>query len=84
MDRDDHVNLLSPANLSRGGTWVDFGAGSGAFTLALRELAGPDAIIYAVDKDISALREFQPRLLAKVLSRFSKEFYSALAYWEEK
>ena len=33
------------------GIWADFGAGSGAFTLALRELVGPHAEIYAVDKD---------------------------------
>jgi ubiquinone/menaquinone biosynthesis C-methylase UbiE len=51
MDHTDHVNLLKPANLEHGGTWADFGAGSGAFTLALRELIGPHADIYAVDKD---------------------------------
>jgi len=51
MDHTDHVNLLRPANLLIGGVWADFGAGSGAFTLALRELVGPHAEIYAVDKD---------------------------------
>src|SRR6266545_6530416 len=51
MDHTDHVNLLRPANLQQGGTWADFGAGSGAFTLALRELIGTHADIYAVDKD---------------------------------
>src|SRR5689334_18004268 len=59
MDHADHVNLLRPANLSSGGTWADFGAGSGAFTLALRELVGPDATIYAVDKDRSALKKLE-------------------------
>ncbi len=57
MDHHDHVNLLKPADLSLGGTWADLGAGSGAFTLALRELIGLDATIYAVDKDKSALKE---------------------------
>ena len=57
MDHNDHVNLLRPANLPPGGTYADFGAGSGAFTLALRELLGPDAVIYALDKDKSSLRE---------------------------
>jgi ubiquinone/menaquinone biosynthesis C-methylase UbiE len=57
MDHDDHVNLLRPANLNQGGTWADFGAGNGAFTLALRELIGLDAIIYAVDKDRSSLNQ---------------------------
>jgi len=55
MDHNAHVNLLRPANLKPGGTHADFGAGSGAFTLALRELVGLDATIYALDKDRSAL-----------------------------
>lgn len=59
MDHRDHVDLLRPANLIAGGTWADFGAGSGAFTLALRELVGPHANIYAVDKDQKALRELE-------------------------
>jgi ubiquinone/menaquinone biosynthesis C-methylase UbiE len=59
MDHPDHVNLLRPANLPLGGTWADFGAGSGAFALALRELIGPNAIIYAVDKDRGALRKLE-------------------------
>lgn len=66
MDHTDHVNLLRPANLSSGGAWADFGAGSGAFTLALRDLLGPEATIYAVDKDHGALR----RLEAAHRSRF--------------
>lgn len=57
MDHTDHVNLLRPADLQPGGTWADLGAGSGAFTLALRELIGPDATLYAVDKDRAALSE---------------------------
>lgn len=57
MDHEDHVNLLRPANLAPGGTWADLGAGSGAFTLALRELVGLNAVIYAVDKDRSALHQ---------------------------
>ncbi|MGA7192491.1 MAG: class I SAM-dependent methyltransferase [Anaerolineales bacterium] len=59
MDHDDHVNLLKPANLNLGGTWADFGAGGGAFTLALRELIGTSAIIYAVDKDRARLNELE-------------------------
>ena len=59
MNHNDHVNLLRPANLNQGGLYADFGAGSGAFTLALRELVGLDATIYAVDKDKSSLRELE-------------------------
>ena len=51
MDHKDHVNLLRPANVAQGGIWADFGAGSGSFTLALSELVGLKAEIYAIDKD---------------------------------
>jgi ubiquinone/menaquinone biosynthesis C-methylase UbiE len=59
MDHNDHVRLLQPADLPPGGTWADLGAGSGAFTLALRELAGPETVIYAVDKDRIRLAELE-------------------------
>jgi ubiquinone/menaquinone biosynthesis C-methylase UbiE len=59
MNHNDHVNLLRPAPLPQGGVYADFGAGSGAFTLALRELIGLDAVIYAVDKNQSSLRELE-------------------------
>src|ERR1041385_235718 len=59
MDHTDHVNLLRPANLQPSGVWADFGAGSGAFTLALRELVGPHAEIYAVDKDRKGFNELE-------------------------
>ena len=55
MEHADHVELLRPANLPQGGTYADFGAGDGAFTLALRELVGLDAVIYAVDNDRASL-----------------------------
>jgi len=42
-----------------GGTWADLGAGTGAFTLALRELVGAQAAIYAVDKDRASLDELE-------------------------
>jgi ubiquinone/menaquinone biosynthesis C-methylase UbiE len=59
MDHHDHVNLLRPAQLEPGGRWADLGAGSGAFTLALRELVGPQAAIYAVDRDKARLGELE-------------------------
>lgn len=59
MDHNDHVKLLRPADLPSGGTWADFGAGSGAFTLALRELIGLNATIYAVDKDRNSLNRLE-------------------------
>lgn len=59
MDHNDHVNLLRPANLEQGGSWADLGAGSGAFTFALRELIGANASIHAVDKDRNDLNRLE-------------------------
>ena len=59
MDHTDHVNLLRPARLEPGGRWADLGAGSGAFTLALRELVGAQAGICAVDRDKARLGELE-------------------------
>lgn len=59
MNHDDHVGLLRPANLRPGGVWADLGAGSGAFTLALRELVGAEAEIHAVDKDAASLAQLE-------------------------
>ena len=57
VNHADHVQLIE-AGLERdsGGVWADFGAGSGAFTLALRDIAGPDAAIIAVDRDRASLQ----------------------------
>lgn len=64
MNHTDHVNLLRPANLSQG-IYADFGAGSGAFTLALRELVGANSTIYAVDKDRASLNELESNYRAR-------------------
>ncbi len=65
MIHQDHVHLLQPANLNPGGTWADLGAGSGAFTLALRELVGAEANIYALDKDRARLSELEEAYRAR-------------------
>jgi len=59
MDHNDHLKLLRPADLTPGATWADLGAGSGAFTLALRELLGLSAEIFAVDRDRSRLSSLE-------------------------
>lgn len=56
MDHTDHTNLLRNGIVASGGVWADFGAGAGAFTLALAELIGPGGEIYCVDQDARALR----------------------------
>ncbi len=57
MDHSDHVSLLRPAipEPTPNATWADFGAGSGAFTLALADLLGPGAHVVAVDRDRGVL-----------------------------
>lgn len=56
MDHTDHVNLLRGGITRPGGAWADLGAGTGAFTLALAELLGDNAEIYAIDREANALR----------------------------
>jgi ubiquinone/menaquinone biosynthesis C-methylase UbiE len=60
MNHDNHVRLIE-AGIGRnsGGVWTDFGAGSGAFTLALRDVAGPEVEIIAVDRDGGSLRALE-------------------------
>ena len=65
MNHTDHVNLIHSAIPTTGGLWADFGAGSGAFTLALAQCLGQSATIYAIDKDASALRQNQNALAAQ-------------------
>jgi SAM-dependent methyltransferase len=57
MDHADHVALIRRGVAGSGTTWADIGAGTGAFTLALADLMGPDARIVAVDRDVRALAE---------------------------
>lgn len=60
MNHTDHVRLIAPGvPANAGGRWADFGAGTGAFTLALRDLAGPDVEIFAIDRDAGDLRQLQ-------------------------
>ena len=51
MIHKDHVNLIKKAVNLLGGKWADFGSGDGAFTLALRDIAGPKVEMFSVDKD---------------------------------
>jgi len=62
MTHEDHLALLRGGIPTPGGIWADLGSGTGAFTLALGDLIGPEGIIYSVDKDQGALRE-QERLM---------------------
>jgi len=61
VDHADHVRLLRDG-VTRGGRWADLGAGTGAFTLALAELVGPQGEVIAVDRDRGALRDLERAL----------------------
>lgn len=67
MNHNDHVNLIKPAFLDEiaNASFADLGAGSGAFTLALRQLIGSSASIYAVDKDSSSLKQLEKEYQAR-------------------
>jgi ubiquinone/menaquinone biosynthesis C-methylase UbiE len=65
MNHGDHVNLLRKGVPAQGGVWADLGAGTGAFTLALAELLGFEATIYAVDRDRGALRQLESAMKAR-------------------
>lgn len=55
MTHEEHIHLIKKAITEKGGIWADFGSGDGAFTLALRDLAGKDCHIYSVDKEAGRL-----------------------------
>lgn len=65
MDHTDHTNLLRGGVAAPGGVWADFGAGAGAFTLALADLLGPGAAIVAIDRDGSRLRANERAMRAR-------------------
>ena len=64
------IELIRPAIHTWGGTWAEFGAGTGLFTGALARVLGPSGRIIAVDRDRRALSE---------LSRLAREHTDAVA-----
>ena len=62
MDHADLVRLLCDGVDSTAGRWADLGAGEGAFTSALADLAGPGVHITAVDRDAGSLRQLREEI----------------------
>jgi ubiquinone/menaquinone biosynthesis C-methylase UbiE len=57
VNHADHVQLIEKGiDRDSGGIWADFGAGSGAFTLALRDIGGPDIELIAIDRDRASMQ----------------------------
>jgi SAM-dependent methyltransferase len=65
VDHQDHCRLIEEGIPGPGGTWADFGSGTGAFTLALADLLGPTATIYSIDKDAQALSRQERQVTAR-------------------
>ena len=66
LDHADHVSLIRDGVAGAGPHWLELGAGSGAFTLALLDLLGDRADVVALDRDARSLR----RLGEAVARRF--------------
>lgn len=48
-------DLIQPGISRPGGIWADIGSGTGIFTLELRQIIGPQAEMYSVERDGHAL-----------------------------
>jgi ubiquinone/menaquinone biosynthesis C-methylase UbiE len=59
MDHGDHVALIRIGVDDAGKRWLELGAGTGAFTLALLDLLGDGADVVAIDRDAAALRTLE-------------------------
>jgi ubiquinone/menaquinone biosynthesis C-methylase UbiE len=58
VNHADHVRLIEKAiPRNSGGMWADFGSGTGAFTLALRDLAGKNVEVHSIDTAERSLTE---------------------------
>jgi SAM-dependent methyltransferase len=80
MDHADHVGLIRAGVEPGARRWLELGAGRGAFTLALADVAGPGAEIVAIDRDrgdLAALattmeRRFPATKLTTLVADFSR------------
>ncbi len=68
MTHKEAVQFLQKGIHHEAGTWLDLGAGSGTFTLALSELLPSGSTIYAIDKDKSVLNISIPNTSNKIIS----------------
>src|SRR5215212_4141255 len=62
MHQSEMVTLIRGGVPGLGGVWADLGAGTGNFSWALAALIGPQATIYAIDRDAKAIRQLHQRI----------------------
>lgn len=74
MEHADHVNLIRDGVEGAGPRWLELGAGTGAFTLALLDLLVDSADVTALDRDGGALR----RLVRDAERRFPRVAVSTI------
>lgn len=65
MNHEDHVALIRAGVEGAGPTWLELGAGEGAFTLALADVLGVSGRIVAVDRDARALATMRTRVASR-------------------
>ncbi len=82
MKHDEHLALIREGVSGAGPSWLELGAGTGEFTLALADLLGPGAEIVATDLDKWALRSLEGRLEERypetVLATMEADFTEAI------
>jgi ubiquinone/menaquinone biosynthesis C-methylase UbiE len=79
MTHEEALELLRPAEIAKGETWADLGAGTGTFTRALAELLGKTGTIHAVDKDRRALSQIQSKLETASIITHHQDFTKPLS-----
>ena len=55
------LEALEKAGIKRGKTVLDFGCGSGTYTIPAAKIVGEEGIVYALDKDRKALDELMQK-----------------------
>ena len=62
MDLETHTfKILEKADIKRGKTVLDFGCGSGTYTIPAAKIVDEEGIVYALDKDKKALDELMQK-----------------------
>ena len=62
MDLEAHAfKALQKAGIKRGKTVLDFGCGSGTYTIPAAKIVGEEGIVYALDKDKKVLDELMQK-----------------------